>query len=90
MSNKCSFVVTEPKAMIIQLNSTNFYVFTPNPTDLYITCIKPNNEKYENKGFNIISLKPECRASMNHHIFTPRIAIKNDIGLKLKHAAQQV
>ena len=68
-------------------NPAEQYIFlcvAPKKTDLYVTCINPNEEKREIIGFDIISLTPGCRASMNSHILTSGIEIEDDIGLKLK------
>ena len=71
--------------MIVQLNSTSFYVYVPQRKDLYISCISPNQDRHEIKGFNIISLKPVCRASMNNYIFITGIKIEANVGLKLNN-----
>ena len=37
---KCSLEISSPHQVIIQLNSTSFYTYTPNQTDLFIKCPK--------------------------------------------------
>ena len=68
--------------MIIQLNSTSFYTYTPNQTDLFINCHGSKQEKIRIDGFNIISLTPGCRSSLNQHVFTSGVEIEENIILK--------
>ena len=82
IKEKCSLEVSSPQEVIIQLNSTSFYTYTPNQTDLFINCPEDKHEKLRIKGFNIISLKPGCRSSLNRHVFTSGIEIEEEIILK--------
>ena len=74
--------MTTPTEVIIQINSTTFYVFTPNSTDMFITCPERIQEKQKLKGFNIVTLIPGCRAALNHHVFSSGILIEEQIDLK--------
>ena len=79
---KCPIELTTPTEVIIQINSTTFYVFTPNSTDMFITCPERIQEKQKLKGFNIVTLIPGCRAALNHHVFSSGILIEEQIDLK--------
>ena len=79
---KCSLEISSPHEVIIQLNSTSFYTYAPNQTDLFINCPKNKQEKNRIVGFNIINLKPGCRCSINQHVFTSGIEVEEDIILK--------
>ena len=68
--------------MIIQINSTTFYVFSPNTTDVFVTCPERIQEKRKLKGFNIVTLIPGCRAALNHHVFSSGILVEENIDLK--------
>ena len=68
--------------MIIQINSKTFYVFSPNVTDIFVTCPERIQEKRKLTGFNIVTLIPGCRAALNHHVFSSGILIEEDIDLK--------
>ena len=63
---KCSLEISSPHEVIIQLNSTSFYTYTTNQTDLFINCPKNKQEKNRIIGFNIINLQPGCF----HNIYT--------------------
>ena len=82
IKEKCALEVSSPQEVIIQLNSTSFYTYTPNDTDLFINCPEAKQEKTIVNGFNIINLKPGCRSSLNRHVFTSGIEIEEDIILK--------
>ena len=43
--SKCPIELTTPTEGIIQIDSTTFYVFTPNSTDIFITCTQPDSRK---------------------------------------------
>ena len=45
ISERCSLEVSAPQEVIIQLNSTSFYTYTPNQTDLFINCPESKQEK---------------------------------------------
>ena len=79
---RCSLEVMSPHEVIIQLNSTSFYTYTPNQTDLFINCHGSKQEKIRIDGFNIISLTPGCRSSLNQHVFTSGVEIEENIILK--------
>ena len=79
---RCSLEVSAPHEVIIQLNSTSFYTYTPNQTDLFINCHGSKQEKIRIVGFNIISLTPGCRSSLNQHVFTSGVEIEDNIILK--------
>ena len=66
---KCPIELTTPTEVIIQINSTTFYVFTPNSTDIFITCPERAQEKQKLNGFNIVTLITGCRAALHHHVF---------------------
>ena len=80
--SKCPIELTTPTEVIIQINSTTFYVFTPNSTDIFITCPERIQEKEKLSGFNIVTLIPGCRAALNHHVFSSGILIEEEINLK--------
>ena len=80
--NKCPIELTRPNEVIIQINSTTFYVFVPNTTDIFVTCPERIQEKRKLTGFNIVTLIPGCRAALNHHVFSSGILIEEKIDLK--------
>ena len=80
--NKCPIELTRPNEVIIQINSTTFYVFVPNTTDIFVTCPERIQEKRKLAGFNIVTLIPGCRAALNHHVFSSGILIEEKIDLK--------
>ena len=82
IKEKCALEISSPQEVIIQLNSTSFYTYTPNHTDLFINCPETKQEKLRIRGFNIINLKPGCRSSLNRHVFTSGIEIEENIILK--------
>ena len=77
--NKCPIELTKPNEVIIQINSTTFYVFVPNTTDIFVTCPERIQEKRKLTGFNIETLIPGCRAALNHHVFSSGILIEEKI-----------
>ena len=79
---KCPIELTKPREVIIQINSTTFYVFSPNTTDVFVTCPERVQEKRKLKGFNIVTLIPGCRAALNHHVFSSGILVEENIYLK--------
>ena len=79
---KCALEVSSPHEIIIQLNSTTFYTYTPNQTDFFVNCPEQKQEKDRIKGFNIISLKAGCRAALERHVFSSGIEIEESIILK--------
>ena len=79
---KCPIELTKPQEVIIQINSTTFYVFSPNTTDVFVTCPERVQEKRKLKGFNIVTLIPGCRAALNHHVFSSGILVEENIDLK--------
>ena len=82
IGEKCSLEVSSVREMIIQLNSTSFYTYTPNQTDLFVNCPERKHEKTRIGGFNIIYLTPGYRSSLNQHVFTSGVEIEENIILK--------
>ena len=82
IKEKCALEISSPQEVIIQLNSTSFYTYTPNQTDLFINCPETKQEKLRISGFNIINLKRVCRSSLNRHVFTSGIEIEENNILK--------
>ena len=82
IQEKCALEVSMPHEIIIQLNSTTFYTYTPNQTDLFVNCPEQKQEKDRIIGFNIITLKAGCRASLDKHVFSSGIEIEESIVLK--------
>ena len=74
--------VVAPHEVIRQLNSTSFYTYTPNQTDLFINFHGSKQEKIRIDGFNIINLNPGYRSSLNQHVFTSGVEIEENIILK--------
>lgn len=69
-----------PHEVTIQLNSTSFNKYTQNLTDLIINCHE--RKKIRIDGSNIISRTPGCCSSLNQHVFTSRVELKDIIVLK--------
>ena len=82
IQEKCALEISPPHEIIIQLNSTTFYTYTPNQTDLFTNCPEEKQDKNRITGFNIITLKPGCRASLDKHVFSSGIEIEEAITLK--------
>ena len=82
IKEKCSLEITTPQEVILQLNSTTFYTFSPKPTNIYISCMFEDQEKMEIKGFNLVTLKPGCKASIDDHIFTSGIEFEEEVKIK--------
>ena len=74
--------VKQREEKIYQLNSTSFYTYTPTLTTLFVNCEKGKQEKYEIEAYNIIQLKPGCKASINKHIFSSGIEIEQATNIK--------
>ena len=97
IQEKCTLEVSKPHEVIIQLNSTTFYTYSPNDTDLFINCPEQKQDKNRIIGFNIITLKKGCRASMMRHVFTSGIEVeetivlnKNNLNLHLKDIVKKM
>ena len=82
IKSKCALVVSSPQEIIIQLNSTTFYTYLPNNTDLFVNCPEDKQQKRRLTGFNIITLEAGCRASLEKHVFTSGIEVEEEIVLK--------
>ena len=82
IQEKCALEVSLPHEVIIQLNSTAFYTYTPKQTDLFVNCPEQKQEKDRIIGFNILTLKSGCRASLDKHVFSSGIEIEESIVLK--------
>ena len=82
IQKKCAFEISSPHEVIIQLNSTTFYTYTPNKTDLFIHCPEKAQEKKRIKGFNSITLNTGCRANLDKHVLTSGIEVEETIVLK--------
>ena len=82
IKSKCTLQVKQREEKIYQLNSTSFYTYTPTLTTLFVNCEKGKQEKYEIEAYNIIQLKPGCKASINKHIFSSGIEIEQATNIK--------
>ena len=82
IKTQCALEVSAPREVIIQLNSTTFYIYTPKATNIYVTCMNQDQEKREINAFNLVTLQPGCRAAINEHIFSSGIELEEEITLK--------
>ena len=82
IKERCALEVSTPQEVIIQLNSTSFYIYSPNHTDISISCPPKGQIKENLEGFNIVTLSPGCRANINRHVFTSGIEVEETIKLK--------
>ena len=81
--NQCPIKLSHPHEIILQLNSTTFYVYTPNKTPVHVTCHnKEDKNKIEIAGPHFITLNAECKAIVNKHVFHSGIKIETETAIK--------
>ena len=74
--------VSAPQEVIMQLNITIFDIYTPNQTDMRVTCPEGKQTKEKFKEFTIVTLNPGCRANNNSHVFASGIEVEETITVK--------
>ena len=68
------------------MDSTSFYVYTPNKTPVHVTCHnKEDKNKIEIAGPHFITLNAECKAIVNQHVFHSGIRIEAETAIKKDH-----
>ena len=84
--NQCPIKLSYPHEIILQLNSTTFYVYTPNKTPVHVTCHNQEDKnKIEIAGPHFITLNTECKAIVNQHVFHSGIRIETETAIKKDH-----
>ena len=79
--DSCNIEAVKAVEFVVQIGAETFYIFTPKPTDLFITCsptakhnghklLSPTKRRYRIENYVEVTLGALCRGAIDQHTFS--------------------